>query len=81
MSASIKSLKGVGKITHLPTCGGDKKQGLVPTACYGNGLLNNQNSGRTTIGYSLGLKTCPLTWSKYRVVGLTTRINSTVKIA
>lgn len=63
---SICTITGKSRIINLPTCGGDKKQGLVPSANYGFGLLNNQNSGRTTIQYTLGARTCPPTWRNYK---------------
>lgn len=67
----------IDSITNRNQGGGPKKQGLVPTANYGSmTLLNYQNSGRTTIGYTIGAA-IPPRWKLYRAVGSTTRINGT----
>ena len=82
MSASVKSLKRVSQIITHNQGGGDKKQGLAPTATFffmapytGNNYQSGNNYySRTHVNYTIG-GSIPLSWHRYRTVGSTTIIN------
>jgi hypothetical protein len=82
MSSSISSIAGVSKIITRNQGGGDKKQGLAPTATFffmapytGNNYKSGNNYySRTNVNYQIGGAIPPL-WYRYRTVGSTTIIN------
>ena len=68
------------QITNRPTCGGNKKAGLVSTATGQSGFTRvqlNYYAHKCPCSYTkfLNMKTCPKPWNNYRVVGSTTKIN------